>query len=108
LLLHYQPVMRLSDGAIVGMEALVRWEHPEDGLVPPLEFIPLAEESGLIVPLGRWVLDQACLDISRWQEKWTMAGKRALRVAVNVSARQLNSTDFLKSVDTTLACHRVK
>ena len=108
LVLHYQPVIRLSDGDIVGMEALVRWNHPEDGLVPPLDFIPLAEESGLIVPLGRWVLDQACTDLSHWQEEWTMAGHPALRCAVNVSARQLQSTDFLKSIDETLARHRVE
>jgi diguanylate cyclase (GGDEF)-like protein len=108
LVLHYQPVVRLSDGDIVGMEALVRWQHPEDGLIPPMEFIPLAEESGLVVPLGRWVLDQACADLSHWQEKWTMAGRPPLRCAVNVSARQLQSTDFLKSIDETLARHRVE
>jgi diguanylate cyclase (GGDEF)-like protein/PAS domain S-box-containing protein len=107
LLLHYQPVMRLSDGEIVGMEALVRWQHPDDGLVPPLEFIPLAEESGLVLPLGRWVLDRACADISRWQENWTMAGRPPLRVAVNVSPRQLQSTDFLQMVDETLVRHGV-
>jgi diguanylate cyclase (GGDEF)-like protein/PAS domain S-box-containing protein len=107
LLLHYQPVMRLSDGEIVGMEALVRWQHPDDGLVPPLEFIPLAEESGLVVALGRWVLDRACADVSRWQSKWTMAGRPPLRVAVNVSPRQLQSTDFLRMVDATLARHHV-
>jgi diguanylate cyclase (GGDEF)-like protein/PAS domain S-box-containing protein len=107
LLLHYQPVMRLSDGEIVGMEALVRWLHPNNGLVPSLEFIPLAEESGLVVPLGRWVLDRACADISRWQDEWTMAGHSPLRVAVNVSPRQLQSTDFLQMVDETLARHRV-
>ena len=108
LVLHYQPVVKLSNGDIVGMEALVRWRHPEKGLIPPLDFIPLAEESGLVVPLGRWVLDQACTDLSRWQEKWTTAGLPPLRCAVNVSARQLQSTDFLKSVDETLALHRVK
>jgi diguanylate cyclase (GGDEF)-like protein/PAS domain S-box-containing protein len=108
LVLHYQPVIRLSDGAIVGMEALVRWNHPEDGLVPPMDFIPLAEESGLVVPLGRWVLEQACTDLSHWQEQWTMAGEPPLRCAVNVSGRQLQSTDFLRSVDEILACHGVE
>jgi diguanylate cyclase (GGDEF)-like protein/PAS domain S-box-containing protein len=107
LVLHYQPVIRLSDGNIVGVEALVRWNHPEDGLVPPLEFIPLAEESGLVIPLGRWVLDQACTDLSHWQEQWTMAGLPPLNCAVNVSARQLQSTDFLRSVDDTLSRHGV-
>ena len=108
LVLHYQPVIRLSDGDIVGMEALVRWNHPEDGMIPPLEFIPLAEESGLVIPLGRWVLDQACIDLSQWQERWTMAGHPPLNCAVNVSARQLQSTDFLRSVDETLARHGVE
>jgi diguanylate cyclase (GGDEF)-like protein len=107
LILHYQPVMRLSDGDIVGMEALVRWEHPDEGLIPPMDFIPLAEESGLVVPLGRWVLDQACADLSGWQNKWMAAGRAPLRLSANVSARQLQSTNFLQSVDTTLAHHRV-
>jgi EAL domain-containing protein (putative c-di-GMP-specific phosphodiesterase class I) len=107
LVLHYQPVIRLSDGEIVGVEALVRWEHPDDGLVPPLEFIPLAEESGLVVPLGRWVLDRACADLSSWQHKWTRTRRPPLRVAVNVSPRQLQSTDFLHMVDKTLARHEI-
>ncbi len=106
--LHYQPVVSLSDDVIVGMEALVRWEHPDDGLVSPLEFIPLAEDSGLIVPLGRWVLDQACSDLNRWQQKWTTAGNPPLHVAVNVSARQLQSTEFPQSVTKTLARHHVE
>jgi EAL domain-containing protein (putative c-di-GMP-specific phosphodiesterase class I) len=107
LVLHYQPVMRLSDGDIVGMEALVRWEHPDEGLIPPMDFIPLAEESGLVVPLGRWVIDQACADLMDWQKKWMATGRPPLRVAANVSARQLQSTNFLQSVDMTLAHHRV-
>jgi EAL domain-containing protein (putative c-di-GMP-specific phosphodiesterase class I) len=108
LVLHYQPVIRLSDGDIVGMEALVRWNHPKDGLIPPMDFIPIAEESGLVVPLGRWVLDQACADLSHWQRQWTTAGHAPLRCAVNVSARQLQSTDFLRSVDETLLRRRVE
>ena len=108
LVLHYQPVVRLSNRHIVGMEALVRWEHPEEGLIPPLDFIPLAEESGLVVPLGRWVLDQACTDLSYWQERWTKDGQLPLQCAVNVSGRQLQATDFLRSVDETLARHCVE
>jgi EAL domain-containing protein (putative c-di-GMP-specific phosphodiesterase class I) len=107
LVLHYQPVRRLGDGEIVGMEALVRWQHPQRGLVPPMEFIPLAEETGLVVPLGRWVLEQACADFSRWQRSWIEGNGRPLRVAVNVSPRQLQSTDFLKVVDETLARHHM-
>jgi EAL domain-containing protein (putative c-di-GMP-specific phosphodiesterase class I) len=105
LRVHYQPVVRLSDGEIVGMEALVRWQHPIQGLVPPLEFIPLAEESGLVLPLGRWVMNQACDDFTRWQRKRIAMNGRPMRVAVNVSPRQLQSTDFLQMVDETLVGH---
>ena len=73
LRLYYQPIVRLTDGVITGLEALVRWQHPVEGLVPPLDFIPLAEQSGLIIPLGEWVLNQACADLSRWQRSWPTA-----------------------------------
>ena len=85
LRLHYQPIVDLDTSSITGVEALVRWEHPSRGLLLPHEFVALAEESGLIVPLGRWVLEQACLQGAAWQG--TLAGPR-LRVSVNVSARQ--------------------
>jgi diguanylate cyclase (GGDEF)-like protein/PAS domain S-box-containing protein len=107
LRLHYQPIVRLTDGAIVGMEALVRWEHPVEGLVPPLEFIPIAEQSGLIIPLGEWVLNQACADLSRWQGPWLAAHGSALYMSVNVSPRQLQSAHFLEMIDTTLAGHAI-
>jgi EAL domain-containing protein (putative c-di-GMP-specific phosphodiesterase class I) len=107
LLLHYQPVIGLADGEIVGVEALVRWQHPGQGLVPPLDFIPLAEESGLVVPLGQWVLNRACADLGRWQKPWTASGRPPLRVAINVSPRQLQSSEFLVMVDETLARHQV-
>jgi diguanylate cyclase (GGDEF)-like protein/PAS domain S-box-containing protein len=107
LLLHYQPIVRLNDGAIVGMEALVRWQHRIDGLLPPLEFIPIAEQSGFIVPLGAWVLNQACSDLSRWRRSWSASWGSAAHVNVNVSARQLQSEDFLDVVDNALAEHGV-
>jgi len=85
LVLHYQPILNLSTSAIVGMEALVRWQHPERGLVAPSEFIPLAEETGLIVPLGAWVLQKACGQAKEWEK----AGRNPPLVAVNFSTRQL-------------------
>jgi diguanylate cyclase (GGDEF)-like protein/PAS domain S-box-containing protein len=88
LRLHYQPEVVLSSGRIIAVEALVRWEHPERGLVPPAEFIPLAEESGLIVELGEWVLREACAQLAAWRKAGTVDDQ--FRVAVNVSGRQLS------------------
>jgi len=84
--LHYQPQVSLRSGQPTGMEALVRWRHPERGLIPPAQFIPLAEETGLIVPLGEWILRTACRQARKWRED----GLPPLRVAVNLSARQFN------------------
>jgi diguanylate cyclase (GGDEF)-like protein/PAS domain S-box-containing protein len=85
----YQPKILLSTDRVVGVEALVRWEHPEKGLVPPLEFIPLAEETGLIVPIGAWVLQQACEEARRWHG--AAPDRPPLIVSVNVSGRQFES-----------------
>jgi diguanylate cyclase (GGDEF)-like protein len=82
--LHYHPKVDVRSGEIVGMEALVRWRHPEKGLIPPAEFIPAAEETGLILPIGTWVLQEACRQNKRWQDR----GLARLRVAVNLSALQ--------------------
>ncbi len=84
LLLHYQPKIDVRTGKLTGAEALVRWQHPERGLVPPMEFIPLAEENGLIVPLGEWVIRAACTQA----KKWANAGYDVPRIAVNVSSHQ--------------------
>jgi len=94
LRLHYQPQVDLQSGEIVGLEALVRWQHPERGMVSPGEFIPLAEESGLVIPLGDWVLREAC----RQATQWTTAGLKPLRMAVNVSAVQLSRGHLVASV----------
>ena len=91
---HYQPQLRLSDRAVVGCEALIRWRHPKRGLVQPVDFIPLAEETGLIVPIGIWVLRAACAQVRRWREE----GLGDLEVAVNLSARQFQQPDLTEQI----------
>jgi len=98
LILHYQPQIDLQTGDITGVEALVRWQHPERGLVSPAHFIPLAEETGLIVPIGEWVLREAC----RQQKAWLDAGKRIGRMAVNLSPRQFRQKNFPGKVEAIL------
>jgi diguanylate cyclase (GGDEF)-like protein/PAS domain S-box-containing protein len=102
LLVYYQPIVELRDGRIAGVEALARWNHPERGLLLPSEFISIAEESGLIVPLGRWVLDRACADLSHWRRN---PNAHQLRMSVNVSPRQLHDLHFEKMVDEVLVEH---
>jgi diguanylate cyclase (GGDEF)-like protein len=97
LRLHYQPLVRLEDGVIVGCEALVRWQHPVRGLLSPAEFVGLAEDNGLIVPIGAWVLDEACRQAAAWRRDGI-----DLTVSVNVSARQLNRPEFAHEVHETL------
>jgi diguanylate cyclase (GGDEF)-like protein/PAS domain S-box-containing protein len=94
--LHYQPIVDLIDGRIVAAEALLRWDHPQQGLLPPTYFIPLAEETGLIVPIGAWALGEACLRAAELQR--TCPQSPPLRVAVNLSARQLQSSAILDEV----------
>jgi diguanylate cyclase (GGDEF)-like protein/PAS domain S-box-containing protein len=98
-LLHYQPKIDLETGLIVGVEALIRWRHPERGLVSPAQFIPVAEECGFIVPIGRWVLREACRQARMWQEY----GLPELRVAINISAVELRAKDFVAEVRRILA-----
>ncbi len=97
LILHYQPQVDLDTGDVVGAEAMVRWNHPQAGLVPPMEFIPLAEEMGLIVDLGRWVLSEACRQMKAFQQK----GLYFPKMAVNVSSLQFNQA-FIDYVDSVL------
>ena len=98
LRLHYQPQVDLFSGEVVGLEALVRWQHPERGMIRPGEFIPLAEESGLVVPLGDWVLHEAC----RQTKEWSDAGLTLRQTAVNVSAVQLSRGHLVESVKNAL------
>ena len=95
LFLCYQPKVNLQTGRVLGVEALVRWQHPHRGIVSPDEFVPVAEETGLIVPVGEWVLRQACEDALRWSR----SGVEDVNVAVNLSARQFRQGDLLKTVD---------
>ena len=97
--LYYQPKMDLISASIAGVEALVRWHHPLRGLVDPIHFISIAEESGLIIPIGRWVLRDACRQARAWQD----AGLSPIRVAVNTSAAELRAKDFVPSVQSVLA-----
>jgi EAL domain-containing protein (putative c-di-GMP-specific phosphodiesterase class I) len=102
-LLHYQPQMRQADehtGRVAGVEALLRWKHPRRGMVPPSDFIPLAEETGLILPLGRWVLHHACKLLADWQADPL---RRDLTMAVNVSSSQFRSPSFVEDVARVLA-----
>ena len=99
-ILHYQPVIELESGTVEGLEALVRWMHPTRGLVPPLDFIPLAEETGLIVPIGKWVLREACLQAVDLQTRYP--SNPPLTMAVNLSARQLQRPEIVGEIAETL------
>jgi diguanylate cyclase (GGDEF)-like protein/PAS domain S-box-containing protein len=105
LVLHYQPIVALDGGEISAVEALVRWEHPERGLIPPSEFIPIAEESGLIIRLGEWVLRAACHQAARWREEFE--DRAPLPVHVNLSARQVAQQDLPERVRGVLDEYRV-
>jgi EAL domain-containing protein (putative c-di-GMP-specific phosphodiesterase class I) len=94
LVLHYQPQFDATSKKILGVEALVRWMHPVRGTIPPAEFIPVAERSGLIVPIGEWVLCEACRQLAQWQR----AGRKDWSVAVNISALQFNHPSLLQTV----------
>lgn len=96
LLLHYQPIVNLATGRLFGIEALARWQHPTLNNVSPSTFVPVAEESGLIVPLGNWVLREACRQMRRWREQSSAGGEPC--IAVNVSAHQLQQPDFSSHV----------
>lgn len=97
-IIYYQPQININDGSIIGVEALLRWQHPEKGMISPSEFIPVAEENGLIIPIGEWVLKTACAQNKAWQT----AGFPPVRVAVNLSARQFQQQNLVETVARTL------
>jgi diguanylate cyclase (GGDEF)-like protein/PAS domain S-box-containing protein len=101
LVVHYQPIVSASENRLCGFEALVRWNHPERGLIPPGEFIPVAEASDLIVLLGRWVLVESCRQMAEWQKRF--APSPPLTISVNVSARQLSDSRLVEDVEFALA-----
>ncbi len=101
LVLHYQPQVSLTTQALTGFESLVRWKHPERGMIPPCEFIPVAEETDLIIPLGAWVLREACRQMASWQKRYSL--DPPLTIAVNVSYKQLTDAGFLETVKNVLA-----
>src|SRR5262249_29212611 len=100
---HYQPLVRFDPAEVIGFEALVRWEHPERGLAPQLDSRPLAEEPGLILPIGAWVLRAACEQAALWRDESVADGRTPLSVSVNLSARQLTDPDLVATVDRALA-----
>jgi EAL domain-containing protein (putative c-di-GMP-specific phosphodiesterase class I) len=100
--LHYQPKVDMA-GQITGVEALLRWTHPELGVLSPMQFIPLAEETGLIIPIGRWVLKEACAQNMAWQRR----GLRPVAMAVNLSPRQFSDPHLLRDIDEALAASRM-
>jgi diguanylate cyclase (GGDEF)-like protein/PAS domain S-box-containing protein len=103
-LLHYQPKFKLGNGGITGMEALIRWPHPQRGMIPPADFVPIAEESNLILPIGQWVLLEAC----RQAREWNDLGLGVVPVAVNVSAAEFEARDFLSGVRAALITTKVE
>jgi EAL domain-containing protein (putative c-di-GMP-specific phosphodiesterase class I) len=94
LLLHYQPQFDASSNKIVGAEALIRWNHSEKGMIPPNQFIPVAELCGLMIPIGQWVLNTACKAAKKWQNQ----GLKKIRISVNISARQFHAENFVQTI----------
>src|SRR5690606_19130945 len=100
LRLRYQPLVNLETGHIVGAEALLRWDHPTRGEVSPSDFIPLAEETGMILPIGKWVLRQACSQARQWQREFP--GNEAMKISINISAKQLEQPELAEEISQVL------
>lgn len=98
LIVYYQPIVSLTQGTLVGFEALLRWRHPQHGLVSPQQFIPIAEETGLIIPIGLWVFQQACSQLHSWQENYYNCNT-SLGISINLSVKQFAQPDFMENID---------
>lgn len=103
LLLHYQPIIQMGQQRVVGCEALIRWQHPEQGLIAPAQFIPIAEDAGLIADISNWVLETACAQLSHWRR----IGLPTLTMAVNISAHQFYQADFVPRIEHLLKQHQL-
>ena len=103
--LFYQPIIRLDTGELAGFEALVRWHHPTKGLISPDDFVPIAEETGLIIPLGEWILNQACYQLNIWQHKFP--NYKHITISINLTVNQLKYPNFLKTVDRILSQNNI-
>lgn len=103
--MHYQPIMNLQDNTLTGFEALIRWNHPTRGLLPPMEFVPLAEETGMIIPLSKWILDESCRQLREWQK--TYPSSPQLKMSVNVTSRLLLLPNFVEFISSCLEKHGV-
>lgn len=107
--LHYQPQFKISDQSLIGVEALIRWHQPEIGMVSPAEFIPISEETGMIIRIGKWVIDKAFEQIAVWNTSGTeQGGNRALRMSINLSPLQFDSVDFFPFIQERMTFHNVK
>lgn len=104
--LKYQPIIQLLDGSVMGFEALLRWRHPEHGIISPAEFIPIAEDTGLIIPIGLWVLDQAVKQLNMWQKKGLITPQ--FRLSVNLSVKQFTQPYLIEEIDKILVKNNCK
>ncbi|KZY28534.1 hypothetical protein A3729_23325 [Oleiphilus sp. HI0043] len=101
--LHYQPQMDLSTGKLIGCEALLRWQHPKRGLLSPFFFIDMVENNGLIIPIGKWIIHEACRQCADWQQR----GLCDVKMSINLSARQFSDPDLLNDITQAISLHRV-
>ena len=106
-ILHYQPIVCLSNNQITAAEALIRWQHPQKGLIPPDKFIPLAEETNLIVPIGLWVIEEACLQLAKWQQTQN-SDLKSLELEINLSVQQLAQPDLIEQIEQAIQATKVQ